>query len=216
MMRTILAYILAKNWLLTNPFTFKICRYVRTTLRMKGMKILKKKNLLSGRRKMFHVIARLWSDFDPKRTGWNIKIKKNTDLIFWGINEIFLVYFNPNLVIIDKDNKKRRVIGENSNLTYKFIRSGTFVLREFFKQYGFRECRELSNDFNIMWLNSHVKARFLFFILYIYNNYVTPKPETGWNSEQPVPGSIKPERLSSVESLGRIGPIWSVQWKITD
>ena len=63
-------------------------------------------------------------------------------------------------VIIDKDNKKRRVVGENSNLTYKFIRSGTFVLREFFKQYGFRECRELSNDFNIMWLNSHVKDRF--------------------------------------------------------
>merc|ERR1712227_434127 len=71
-------------------------------------------------------------------------------------NRAPLIRFRPE-VIIDKDNKKRRVIGENSNLTYKFIRSGTFVLREFFKQYGFRECRELSNDYNIMWLNSHVK-----------------------------------------------------------
>jgi len=67
-----------------------------------------------------------------------------------------LIHFRPE-VLLEKDNKKRQNIGQSGNLTFKFLRSGTFLIRSFFQSYGFKECREMSNDFNVMWLNSHVK-----------------------------------------------------------
>lgn len=66
------------------------------------------------------------------------------------------VCFRPE-VVVEQPNKHRKQIGIQNNLSFKFVRSGTSLIRNMFTSYGFKECRETSNDFNVMWLNSHVK-----------------------------------------------------------
>ncbi|CBY37805.1 unnamed protein product, partial [Oikopleura dioica] len=66
------------------------------------------------------------------------------------------VCFKPE-VVIEQPNKQRKQIGVQNNLTFKFVRSSTGLIRNILSAYGFKEAREASNDYNLMWLNSHVK-----------------------------------------------------------
>jgi len=89
-------------------------------------------------------------------------VVEEEELLLWppsnsaGSRRAPIINFRPE-VMIDKDNKQRRKIGEHGNLSFKFIRAGTYLIRTVLQSYGFKECREMSNDFNVMWLNSHVK-----------------------------------------------------------
>ena len=87
-------------------------------------------------------------------------VGEEEELLVWPSQSVSrrapYINFRPE-VVMEKDNKKRRTVGEHGNLSFKFIRAGTFLIRQVLQSYGFKECREMSNDFNVMWLNSHVK-----------------------------------------------------------
>ena len=42
-------------------------------------------------------------------------------------------------------------------MRFKFQRGGTALIRNILSGFGFKECSETSMDYNLLWMNSHVK-----------------------------------------------------------
>ena len=68
-----------------------------------------------------------------------------------------IVIFTPEIVQNRSKVKVTKKCGEKYQLRFKFQRGGTALIRNMLTGFGFRECSETSLDYNILWLNSHVK-----------------------------------------------------------
>ncbi|GAA6066422.1 tubulin polyglutamylase TTLL5 isoform X1, partial [Tachysurus ichikawai] len=52
-------------------------------------------------------------------------------------------------------------IGERYNLAFKIVRTESRLIRNILVNHGFHEVHPNSNDFNLMWTGSHLKAYLL-------------------------------------------------------
>lgn len=65
--------------------------------------------------------------------------------------------FTPECLSKARVRTKSRKIGEKNQMRFKFQRGGTALIRNMLRGFGFGECSETSMDYNVLWLNSHVK-----------------------------------------------------------